>query len=168
MRFGPIAIGLSLMLAATSSSSFGQRPDDQIDPRSLAIAADAEVARKAGGFERATDLFETALAVDPRNRAAFIGLAEIARAQGLQGKAIRLYGEALQIEPSDRAALAGQGAAMVEKGAVERAKMNLARLRKLCKPDCPEAKLLAATIAKGPPAGLASAQASEKPGTAQR
>ncbi len=160
MRFGPIALGLSLMLAAVSSSSLGQRPDDQIDARSMALVVEAQAAQKAGQFDRANDLLETALAVDPRNRQAYVVLGEVARSQGLPGKAIRLYGEALGLEPLDVAALSGQGAAMVDKGAVERARQNLARIRKLCKSDCPAARSLAAVIAKGPPQSVAAVPSS--------
>lgn len=159
MRFSPIAISLSLMAAAVSSSSLSQKPDNQIDPRSAALTAQADSARKSGNLSNAEDLYETALAVDPRNRGAFIGLAETARKQSLPGKAIRLYFEALAIEPNDPAALAGQGEAMVEKGAVERAKLNLARIRSLCKTACPPATILADAIAKGPPAAVVTAQA---------
>lgn len=159
MRFSPIALSLSLMLAAVSSSGLSQKPDNQIDPRSLTLTVQADTARKGGNLEAANDLYETALAVDPRNRGAFIGLAEVARKQALPGKAIRLYFEALAIEPNDPAALAGQGEAMVEKGAVERAKLNLERIRGLCKTSCAPAATLAAAIAKGPPPTVQTAQA---------
>lgn len=162
MRFGPLAIGLSLMLATVSSTSLGQRPDDQIDPRSMALVAEAQAARNAGQLDRATDLLETALAVDPRNRAGYVELAEVARAQALPGKAIRLYGQALAIDPTDVGLLSGQGAAMVEKGAVERARQNLAKVRKLCKGECPASRSLAAVIAKGPPPAVQTAQAADK------
>jgi Tfp pilus assembly protein PilF len=159
MRFSPIALGLSLMLATVSSSGLTQKPDNQIDPRSAALVSQADSARRAGKLSDAEDLYETALAVDPRNRLAFIGLAEVARKQALPGKAIRLYFEALAIEPNDPATLAGQGEAMVEKGAVERAKLNLAKLKMLCKTECQPATTLAAAIAKGPPVAVQTAQA---------
>lgn len=40
---------------------------------------------------------------------------------------------------------------MVAKGAMTRAKDNLAKIRTICKAGCAEATTLAATIAKGPP-----------------
>ena len=160
MRFSPIALGCSLMLATLSSSGFSQKPDSQIDARSVALTAQADAARRAGKLTTAQDLYETALAVDPRNRLAYIGMAEVARKQQLPGKAIRLYFEALAIEPNDPAALAGQGEAMVEKGAVERAKLNLARVKTLCKTECKSATELAAAIAKGPPPTVQTAEAS--------
>ena len=48
---------------------------------------------------------------------------------------------------------------MVQKGAVERAKANLARIKALCKVDCAPATQLAAVIAKGPPPAVMTAQA---------
>ncbi|MGK6319786.1 tetratricopeptide repeat protein [Sphingomonas sp. DT-204] len=152
MRYTSVAAALGLTLLTVSTALHGQRPDDQIDPRSMTLLEKGRAARAAGNLQGATDLIETALAVDPRNRQGFIVLAEIARTQKLDGKAIRLYREALLLEPNDVAALRGQGEALVAKGAVERAKENLAKIRKLCaKSACPDATTLAASIAKGPP-----------------
>lgn len=151
MRFTSVAIAATLAMVSFSTSLHGQRPDDQIDARSVALLQQAKTARAAGNLDGATDLLETAVAVDPRNRSAFIMLADVAESRGLPGKAIRLYREALLLEPNDIDALSGQGAAMVAKGAVERARQNLARVKTLCKGSCPQANALAATIAKGPP-----------------
>lgn len=152
MRFSPVAIGLAFAGLSISTSLHGQRADSQIDPRSLALLAEGRAAAAAGNLSGATDLIETALAVDPRNRPAFLELASVADRQQLPGKAIRLYREALAIEPNDVAALAGQGEALVQKGAMEAARENLTRIRTLCaKKACPEATTLGAAIAKGPP-----------------
>jgi len=151
MRFTPAGIALAVLLAASSSHVMSQRPDSQIEPKSLDWQAKGDAAITAGNLDAATDSFETALIVDPRNRAAYIGLAKVARAQGLSGKAIRFYREALLLDPSDTAALAGQGEAMVQKGAVEKAKENLARVQTLCNGPCAPAQELAAAIAKGAP-----------------
>ena len=51
---------------------------------------------------------------------------------------------------------------MVQKGAVERARVNLARINQLCKSGCPAAMALNAAIAKGPPAPVVTAQATTK------
>lgn len=159
MRYAPAAIAISLALATVSSVVLSQRPDDQINPRSMALLAQGNAARAAGDYTAANDALESALAVDPRNREAFKALALTARAQNLPGKAIRYYREALVLEPNDTGALAGQGAAMVQKGAVERAKANLAKLRTICKSACADATELAAVIAKGPPPPVVTAQA---------
>jgi Tfp pilus assembly protein PilF len=163
MRFSPVALILALgLVALSSSSSFGQRRDDQVDPRSLALLHQGEVLRGAGNLSGAEDMLESALAIDPRNRAAYVVLGHVAQAQGLPGKAIRFYREALALDPNDTNALAGQGEAMVQKGAVERARVNLARINQLCKTACPPAAALNAAIAKGPPAEVVTAQATTK------
>lgn len=171
MRFVPVALAAAIGVAALSTAVMGQKPDAQIDPRSVAIVDQARAAQRAGDLEQANDLLESALAVDPKNRTAFMALAEIAKAQGLPGKSIRFYREALELEPNDLAALAGQGDALVQKGAVTKARENLAKLKKLCTATCPEEARLAAAIDKGPPPAVLSAQASSKvptPGEEQK
>jgi Tfp pilus assembly protein PilF len=158
MRLTPPAIALAALLATVSSVSQGARPDAMIDARSLALLKQGEAAAAAGQFSAANDALETALAVDPRNRAAFIVLAKVASRQGLDGKAIRLYREALLLEPNDVVALAGQGEAMVAKGAVTKAGENLTKIKTLCVATCPQEAFLAAVIARGaPPQAVAAA-----------
>ena len=163
MRALPFAIASALTLASLSASLQGQRPAAPIDARSLQLLAQGKAARAAGNLDGATDALETAVAVDPRNREAFVTLAQVADARGLPGKAIRLYREALSLEPNDVVALRGQGEALVAKGAVARAQDNLARIRTLCKSACPAATQLAAVIAKGPPVATAQAETVAKP-----
>ena len=165
MRISSVAIAAALATVCVSTSLHGQRPDDQIDPRSLQLLVQGKAARAAGNLDGATDLLETAVAVDPRNRPAFIALADVAEARGLSGKAIRLYREALSLEPNDTAALRGEGEALVTKGAVLRARDNLAKIRTLCRGQCADATQLAAAIAKGPP--ITTAQV-DKPATAAK
>lgn len=157
MRLSPAALAIALAGLSVSTSLHGQRADP-VDPRSMALLAQGRADAAAGNLEGATDLIETALAVDPRNRAAFLELASVAERQQLPGKAIRLYREALLIEPNDPGALRGQGEALVAKGAMGPARENLAKIRTLCgKKPCPDAVSLAATIAKGPPPSAAPA-----------
>ena len=158
MRLTPIALSVALAAATMASTGYGQRPDDQIDPRSAALVQEASQLSTAGQVPQAIDLLETALAVDPRNRGAYIALGRIAQTQRLPGKAIRLYGQALRLEPNDVSALGGQGEAYVQRGAVERARANLARVRSLCGQGCPQAQQLAAVIERGPPAEVLAAQ----------
>jgi Tfp pilus assembly protein PilF len=159
MRLTPIALSVALALATMASAGHGQRADDQLNPRSVALLQQGQALTAAGQYDQAIDALETALVVDPRNRAAYIGLARVAQGQKLPGKAIRLYAEALKLEPNDVTALAGQGEALVQRGAVERAKRNLEKLRTACKSPCPQASTLAAVIAKGPPPEVRTAQA---------
>lgn len=154
MRFAPAAAALSLLLATTASvtSAGGDAPD----PRAEALLGQGRAALAAGDTQAAIDAFESALAVDPAHTPIFIELAEAARQVGLQGKAIRYYREALAREPSNFAAISGEGAALVEKGAVEKARRNLAKLQSLCGDACPETVALQSTIARGPSPRLAA------------
>lgn len=161
MRFSPAAIALSLLLATASSMSVGKRPDYQIDPQSLKLTAEGDAALKSGDAETAAGWYETALAVDPLNRAAYVGLAEVAKKQGLKGKAIRFYREALEIEPNDQTIIAAQSEVMVAKGAIEAAQKNLARLRILCRTDCSGADNLALSIDKAKEKPVVQASAVE-------
>ncbi len=151
MRISSVAIAAALTLVCVSTSLSGQRPDDQIDARSLQLLAQGRTLVAGGNLDGATDVLETALAVDPRNRGAFVLLAQVANTRGLPGKAIRLYREALALEPNDLGALRGQGEALVAKGAVIKARENLVKIKTLCKTQCADATQLAAVIAKGPP-----------------
>lgn len=162
MRFLAAAAAASLSLLAAASSGSSQKPDDQIAPRSIALQRQGEAALAAGSLPAAQDALEAALVADPRNRAALLALGRVAQAQGLPGKAIHTYKDALQLDPNDIAILAAEGDALVQRGAVERAKANLARIRTLCKADCPPATTLAAAIAKGPPPPVQTAQAAGK------
>ena len=162
MRFTPAALAISLAFLTVSSAGQGQRADSQLDPRSVALVQKGDAARRAGNLPGANDFYESALAVDPRNRPAFIALGQVAQAQGLPGKAIRMYREALGLEPNDLAALSDQGDAMVQKGAVTKAKENLAKIRKICARECADATRLAAVIANGPPPVVQSAQVTVK------
>ena len=159
MRLTPITLSVAFALATMASAGHGQRPDDQIDTRSVELLEQGQALTSAGKLNEATDSLETALAVDPRNRAAYVALARVAQGQKLPGKAIRLYAEALKLEPNDVNALAGQGEALVQRGAVERAKRNLEKLKTACKGSCPQATTLASVIAKGPPPEVRTAQA---------
>ncbi len=159
MRFTLPAVGIALALATVSSVGLSQRPDNDIDPRSAMLVTQARADMAAARFDAANDALETALAVDPRNRGAYTLMGEIASRQNLPGKAIRFYRESLLIEPNDVLVLAGQGEAMVQKGAVVKARENLARIKTLCIGVCPESARLAAAIEKGPPPVVQSAQA---------
>lgn len=159
MRISPPALALSLALLAVSSVGHGQKPDSKIAPRSVALTTEGKALLAAGRYDEASDMLETALVVDPRNRGAFIALANVAEKQGLPGKAIRLYREALLLEPNDVVALAGQGEAMAAKGALTKARENLARVKQLCVANCPEETKLAAAIERGAAAPVMSAQA---------
>ncbi len=162
MRISSVAAAVALTLVTVSTSLHGQRPDSQIDPRSLSLLEAGKSAQAAGNLDAAADTLETALAVDPRNRAAFVALGDVAEARGLSGKAIRFYREALLLEPNDLGALKGQGKSYVSKGAIDRARQNLTKIRKICVKGCSEATTLATVIAQGVPATVLAAQPAAK------
>ncbi len=157
MRYAPAAAALSLVLAITASAGMGA--DRQPDPRAAALVAEGRSQLAAGQADVAVNSFEAALAVDPGYAAVYLDLGDAARAQGLQGKAIHYYREALARDPKNLAAISGEGRAMVEKGAVEKAKRNLAQLQSLCGGSCAEAKQLAAEIDSRPQAAVLTAEA---------
>ncbi|WP_336986308.1 tetratricopeptide repeat protein [Altererythrobacter aquiaggeris] len=148
MRFAPAAAALSLMFAVTAS--VGQSAQLVADPRAAALVAEGRGALAAGDTQRAVDAFEAALAADPAYTPIFIDLAEAARREGLPGKAIALYREALERDPDNLVAMAGVGRAMLEKGAVEKARATLAKLESVCGSNCAETRQLAAAIAQAP------------------
>ena len=151
MRVLPIAVALGLGTALIASSGNGQTPDNQIRPESVTLLRQGEAALAAGQFQAADDALETALAVDPRNRQAYVALARVAAKQKLYGQAIRFTNKALSLEPNDIDALAVQGDAMVQLGATARAQQNLAKVRQLCgAKSCTQATILSAAIARGP------------------
>lgn len=125
----PILAVLALIVAAPALAT---APEPVVKPLSVARAAQGFVLLAHKQPTAAEDQFETALAVDPTNRRAYIGLAQAARAQALPGKAIRYYREALALEPNDLDALSGRAQALAERGATARAQIDLARIEKLC------------------------------------
>jgi tetratricopeptide (TPR) repeat protein len=150
MRISVRLLALGAAATLLASPVVGQRADNQILPRSIELQQQAKAQAAAGKLSDAADLLETALAVDPRNRSAFVDLARVAKQQKLFGKAIRLANEALQLEPNDLDALAIQGEAMVELGAIPRARQNLAKLQQLCSNNCSQVATLSAAISRGP------------------
>lgn len=158
MRYMPAALALSLALFVTGSMGSAKVPET-IDPRAQALLADGRAQLAAGQADAATDAFEAALAVDPSFVGTYLALGDAARQAGLQGKAIHYYREALQRDPNNLAALSGEGGAMAEKGALDKARGTLARLEGLCGKSCPETQTLAAVIAKGPAPRVVSAEA---------
>ena len=157
MRYTPAAAALSLLLALTASAGFGAQ--DTPDPRAKALLAEGRAQLAGGEVQAAIDSFEAALAVDPAYTPIYLDLADAARAEGLQGKAIHYYREALEHDPGNLAAISGEGAAMVEKGATEKARRNLAQLESLCGEGCAETRELAAALQKGPLPGVMTAEA---------
>ena len=152
----------SIAAATLAAPLASQKPDDQIHPRSVELMRQGETQLASGKFVEADDALESSLTVDPRNRSAFIVMARVAQKQKLFGQAIRFTNKALALEPADRDALAVQGQAMVEMGAVPRAKDNLVKLQKLCPSGCAQLATLSAAINRGPTVASIKPPASPK------
>lgn len=163
MRLLPRILLIGLAGAALASPVAGQRADDQIQPRSVELQRQGKAAFVAGKLDQAEDLLETALAVDPRNRWAFVDLARVAEKQQLHGKAIRMTNRALLLEPNDADAIAVQGEAMVALGATARAQQNLQKLQTLCPRGCAQLSSLQSAISRGPTVAAAKPPATPKP-----
>jgi tetratricopeptide (TPR) repeat protein len=156
-----LLIGIAGLVVAAPVAS--QRADDQILPRSLELQKQARASIAAGKLENAQDLLETALAVDPRNRSAYVDIARVAEKQHLFGKAILMTSKALTLEPNDPDAIAVQGEAMVELGATARAQANLQKLQTICGAKaCPQVAQLSGAISRGPTVASAKTPASPK------
>ncbi len=161
MRFLAPVLAVSFAAMAVSAPVAGQRPDNQIAPKSVELQKQGETFLASAKFDQAEDALEASLAVDPRNRWAFVDLARVAEKQRLYGKAIRMANKALLLEPNDPDAIAVQGEAMVELGATARAQANLQKLQTICSKGCPQLAQLSAAITRGP--SVASAKAPDVP-----
>lgn len=158
MRYTPVALALSLLAAVTASVSHSA-PPEKLDPRTQALLVQGRAELAAGRVDPAVDAFEAALVVQPGSVAVLIDLANATRRQGMQGKALHYFREALQADPQNVSAISGEGAALAEKGAVEKARRNLTRLKGICGDDCDATRDLAAAIAKGPAPRVVTADA---------
>ncbi|HVU28852.1 MAG TPA: tetratricopeptide repeat protein [Sphingomicrobium sp.] len=162
MQSFPRLVLAGFAVIALGAPAAGQRSDDQIQPKSIELMHQGQSLLAAGKLEEAENALETALAVDPRNRWAYVDLARVAEKQRLFGKAIRMTSKALLIEPNDPDAIAVQGEAMVEMGATARAQENLHKLQTICGAKaCPQVAQLSAAITRGPT--VAAAKAPESP-----
>jgi predicted Zn-dependent protease len=162
MRLLAPVVAAALATFAFSAPVAGQKADDQIAPKSLELQKQGAGFLSAGKFDSAEDALEASLAVDPRNRWAFVDLARVAEKQHLYGKAIRMSNKALMLEPNDPDAIAVQGEAMVELGAIARAQANLQKLQTICAKGCPQVAQLSAAITRGPTVASAKPPASPK------
>lgn len=154
-----LVAGMAAALLAAPGT--GRQPDNQIDAKSVELLRQGQTLFESGKLVEADDALETALAVDPRNRQAFVLMAQVANKQGLFGQAIRFTNRALELEPTDRTALVVQGEAMVELGATARARANLEKLKKLCPSGCAEISALNSAITQGPTVAQAKTPAAK-------
>lgn len=159
------SIALMLLMAAPMAEAAAPAAgDDILKPVSVQMAAQGKAALDRKDANAAIDYYEAALASDPKNVAAFSGIAQGYEMLGLPGKAVKYYREALALNPSDISALEGQGKAYIARGATARAQVNLARIKALCKTDCSAAtRLQLALNAPPPPPAVADASKAAAP-----
>lgn len=158
MRYTPAAVALSLLAAVTSSMSQSAVPE-RLDPRATMLLDEGRAAMAGGDTGTAIGAFESALTVDPGSVTVLLALADATRQEGLQGKALHYYRVALAADPRNLAAITGEGLALAEKGATEKAGRNLARLQTLCGKECAEAATLASALSRKPTTHMVSASA---------
>ena len=145
MRYAPVSLALSLALACAASS--GQSaPAQPLDPHAAQLLAQGQRALAAGDVDTAVDGFEAALALQPGSDRITIALADAARRQGMAGKALHYYRLVLAHAPNDADALAGEGEALAEKGAIEKARLSLERVTGVCGGACDAARRLSQAI----------------------
>ena len=145
MRYAPVSIALSALLALNASVSHSSQPVI-LEPRAAQLEAMGHASLAAGDSDSATNAFEAALAVQPGAGQLVLDLADVARRQGMQGKALHYYRAVLADDPQNLAAIGGEGGALAEKGALDKARLDLAKLQGLCGTDCASARDLAALI----------------------
>ena len=145
MRFSPPAAALALAMLISGSAGRAV-PPAPLSPVAANLEAAGKQALAAGKPDAAADAFEAALAWEPGSNALLLDLAAAARAQGMQGKALHYYRVALARDPADRQALAGEGEALAEHGALEKARVRLTQLQGICGSDCAATRELAAAI----------------------
>lgn len=162
MRFAPVSLVLAGLAAVTASAGHSAAPE-VLDPRALALQGQGRVAMAAGDYDRATDGFEAALAIAPGSAGLVMDLAEVARREAMPGKALHYYRAVLERDPSNLEALSGEGQALAQKGALDKAKRNLARLESICGDGCAPTRTLAAAINSAQAPAVAQAQPPVQP-----
>ncbi len=138
-----LRISIGLLIAGLAAPSLAATP------LSTDLVAQGQAALAASKPAEALDLFETASLADPKNAAAFAGMARSYDALGLGGKALRYYREALELTPNDVSLLESQALGMISKGNVAKAQAAYDRIKKICaKVACPAQSRVDAALAK--------------------
>lgn len=145
MRFAPVSLVLSALVAVTASVGHSASPE-VLEPRAAMLEAQGRAALATGDLDRATDGFEAALTLQPGSARLVMDLAEVARHEDMPGKALHYYRAVLQRDPANLEALSGEGQALADKGAIDKARRNLARLESMCGDSCAPTRSLAASI----------------------
>ena len=121
----------------------------------------------AENAEGARDLFERALAADPGNVNALVGLGRAHEDLGRVGTGLKYYRRALTIEPNHRRALEAQALAFLKKDSLDKAERNRARLERICgRSGCDELDVVTQAISAHLAGEVAIADPEPEPGEA--
>ena len=142
----PLVLALVALVSASGGSSVAA---DTLPARAANLEAAGRAALARDMVALATDDFEAALVIAPANTTLLLDLGAAARRDGMPGKALHYYRIVLAREPHNPAAIASEGIALAEKGAIEKARRDLAVLQNLCGDGCPATRDLAAALAQG-------------------
>ncbi len=157
MRFTPAAIVLASALALSASSVVGKvgaqggASTEGVSPGAAAWVERGSAALDAGDLPAARSAYESALLLSPGDSSIYFALGKVARAEKMPGRAIKYFDDALRLDPKNQTALLEEGLAMMDKGAIESARVTLTQLKAMCAKNCAITEPLAAAIAAGPP-----------------
>ena len=140
---------LSVLLAAGGLFAPGARAVDTVISRSAPDLTSVRAKIKAKDFKAAlaelTPMLETHQHADVYNLLGFS-----LRKTGDYKQAYTFYKKALEFDPAHKGALEYLGELYVETGQIEKARENVALLKKLCPGGCEELEDLEAAIAAAP------------------
>jgi tetratricopeptide (TPR) repeat protein len=144
------ALWLVLSLVAGCVAASGARAVDIVTSRDLPNLASVRASIKAKDFKAAlaelTPMLETHQHADVYNLMGFS-----LRKTGDYQQAYTFYRKALEFDPEHKGALEYLGELYVETGQIDKARENVALLKKLCPSGCEELADLEQAIAAAPP-----------------
>lgn len=150
VRFAVVGVAMAGLALSLSASGLWQaaEPVRPISPLSIAMQREGMRLLAARDYAGATGYLESALVADPRNGGAQRGLGDAARLSGFPGRAIGHYRAAIALDPADRGALSGRAIALLQQGAPDLARRDLAALREACgAAGCPQLAAVQAAMA---------------------
>lgn len=124
------------------------------------LAARSNVAAAAGKLDEAVMLLQAAMVADPARASTYVLLGDLYGRRNDPLLARNYYDQALFIDPILPKALAGSARVDLALGERAAAEAKLARLEKICTPDCAEAQSLRAALEAGKKAGAVPPSAS--------
>ena len=118
-RRAPLVAALIVLAILAVSCSKDSNSNDQ--PTAAEVLDSALAAHAAGDLDKAVDLYERVLVLDPQNRFAYYNLGLIDQTRGLQDKAAAEYEQAIAVAPGFTPALFNLAIIRSEQGAIDEA-----------------------------------------------